>query len=231
MKKWMRLFVLALLAACMFALTSCGGGEAGDGAGKAFVPSAIRYTAAPAAAFGGTENARVIAVSADRQKLLITSPFDLYIWDVGAGARIPVSFSAEEDLDQLELNMNRVLTLGPNNKKLTEEQMEKRLEAGKDYLTKQNQTRFTNVAKKSRIFAPENKKITIMTQILVTLNEDATTLHVRKAIELLRGVVSTTVLKTKGVTNDKTLRQQKYVKESLERAFDEVEQARRESTR
>ena len=32
-----------------------------------------------------------------------------------------------------------------------------------------------------------------MTQILVTLNEDATTLHVRKAIELLRGVVSTTV--------------------------------------
>ena len=36
-----------------------------------------------------------------------------------------------------------------------------------------------------------------MTQILVTLNDDATTLHVRKAIELLRGVVSTTVLKTK----------------------------------
>ena len=36
-----------------------------------------------------------------------------------------------------------------------------------------------------RTFAPENKKITIMTQILVTLNEDATTLHVRKAIELL----------------------------------------------
>ncbi len=66
-----------------------------------------------------------------------------------------------------------------------------------------------------------------MTQILVTLDEDVTTQHVRKAIELLRGVVSTTVLKTKGVTNDKTLRQQKYVKESLERAFDEVERARR----
>ena len=44
-----------------------------------------------------------------------------------------------------------------------------------------------------------------MTQILVTLNEDATTLHVRKAI-----------------------RQQAYVKESLERAFDEMKQARRE---
>ena len=66
-----------------------------------------------------------------------------------------------------------------------------------------------------------------MTQILVTLDEDVTTQHVRKAIELLRGVVSTTVLKTKDGTNDKTLRQQKYVKESLERAFDEMERARR----
>ena len=68
----------------------------------------------------------------------------------------------------------------------------------------------------------------IMTQILVTLNEDATTLHVRKAIELLRGVVSTTVFKTKDESNKKTLRQQAYVKESLERAFDEMKQARRE---
>ena len=66
-----------------------------------------------------------------------------------------------------------------------------------------------------------------MTQILVTLDEGVNTQHVRKAIELLRGVVSTTVLKTKDGTNDKTLRQQKYVKESLERAFDEMERARR----
>ncbi len=79
-----------------------------------------------------------------------------------------------------------------------------------------------------RIFVPENKKITIMTQILVTLNEEATTLHVRKAIELLRGVVSTTVFKTKDEPNKKTLRQQAYVKKSLERAFDEMKQARRQ---
>lgn len=78
------------------------------------------------------------------------------------------------------------------------------------------------------IFALENKKITIMTQILVTLNEDATTLHVRKAIELLRGVASTTVFKTKDEPDKKTLRQQAYVKKSLERAFDEMKQARRE---
>ena len=79
-----------------------------------------------------------------------------------------------------------------------------------------------------RNFVPENKKITVMTQILVTLNEDATTVHVRKAIELLRGVVSTTVFKTKDESNKKTLRQQAYVKESLKRAFDEMKQARRE---
>ena len=67
-----------------------------------------------------------------------------------------------------------------------------------------------------------------MTQILVTLNENATTLRVRKAIELLRGVVSTTVFRTKDESNKKTLCQQAYVKESLERAFDEMKQARRE---
>ncbi|MBP5375810.1 MAG: hypothetical protein J6Y38_05700 [Bacteroidaceae bacterium] len=67
-----------------------------------------------------------------------------------------------------------------------------------------------------------------MTQILVTLNEDATTLKVRKAIELLRGVMSTTLFKTRDEANKKTLRQQAYVKESLERAFDEMKQARRE---
>jgi hypothetical protein len=36
------------------------------------------------------------------------------------------------------------------------------------------------------------------------------------------------VFKTKDESNKKTLRQQAYVKESLERAFDEMKQARRE---
>ena len=66
-----------------------------------------------------------------------------------------------------------------------------------------------------------------MTQILVTLNEDATTQSVRKAIELLRGVISTSVFKSSVTPDSKTLRQQKLVKESLERAFDEVERAKR----
>ena len=77
-------------------------------------------------------------------------------------------------------------------------------------------------------FAHDTQLDTVITQILVTLNKDATPLHVRKAIELLRGVESTTVFKSKEEVSKKTLRQQTYVKESLERAFDEVKQARRE---
>ena len=82
-------------------------------------------------------------------------------------------------------------------------------------------------SKKSRIFAPENKKITTMTQILVTLNEDATTQHVRKAIELLRGVASVKVFKGNAEKVAEKRRQEAYVKESLTRAFDEVKRARR----
>ena len=78
-----------------------------------------------------------------------------------------------------------------------------------------------------RTFAPEYKKITIMTQILVTLNEDATTLHVRKAIELLRGVASVKVFKGNAEKVAEKRRQEAYVKESLTRAFDEVKRARR----
>ncbi|MBQ8711318.1 MAG: hypothetical protein IJ551_00615 [Prevotella sp.] len=66
-----------------------------------------------------------------------------------------------------------------------------------------------------------------MTQILVTLNEDVATQSVRKAISLLRGVASTMVFNSKATADSKTLRQQKYVKESLERAFDEVRRAER----
>ena len=43
-----------------------------------------------------------------------------------------------------------------------------------------------------------------------------------------KAIVSTTVFKTKGESCKKTLRQQAYMKESLERAFDEMKQARRE---
>ena len=86
---------------------------------------------------------------------------------------------------------------------------------------------FFDYSKKLRIFAPENKNITIMTQILVTLNEDATTLHVRKAIELLRGVASVKVFKGNAEKVAEKRRQEAYVKESLTRAFDEVKRARR----
>ena len=66
-----------------------------------------------------------------------------------------------------------------------------------------------------------------MTQILVTLNEGAATQSVRRAISLLRGVEATSVMKTISADHEKTLAQQKYVKESLGRALKEVKEAER----
>ena len=70
-----------------------------------------------------------------------------------------------------------------------------------------------------------------MTQILVTVNEDVTTKNIRKAIELLKGVVSTKVFKAKSGNDVKTLKQQTYVKDSLERAFGELNQAGNDGTK
>lgn len=64
-----------------------------------------------------------------------------------------------------------------------------------------------------------------MTQILVTLNEDVGTRTIRRAIELLRGVASTSVMRTRSLDTQKTLAQQKYVKDSLGRAFEELKVA------
>ncbi len=144
-----KLLALFLMLACLFVLSACGNGEnpaaGGSEEGKAYVPAAIRYTAAPAAAFGDHDNSRVIAVSADRNDLLIFSAYDLYIWDISAQKRLPVSFTAEADLELLNLHVDASLAIGPNNKKLTEEQLEKMREKGKNYLAGKNLDRFTNL--------------------------------------------------------------------------------------
>ena len=63
-----------------------------------------------------------------------------------------------------------------------------------------------------------------MAQILVTVNEDITTQSIRKAIEMIKGVVSTSIYKTseKGMTKKQ---KELYVKESLTRAWEEVKTA------
>ena len=66
-----------------------------------------------------------------------------------------------------------------------------------------------------------------MTQILITLNEGTSPQSIRRAIGLLRGVETTTLLKSKADSNSKTLAQQKFVKESLSRAFSELKEAQR----
>ena len=65
-----------------------------------------------------------------------------------------------------------------------------------------------------------------MEQILVTVDSNQPLQNIRKAINMLRGVVSTTVVKEPILT--KTLMQQAYVKESLTRALQEVNLAKLE---
>ena len=65
-----------------------------------------------------------------------------------------------------------------------------------------------------------------MEQILVTVDSDQPIQNIRKAINMLRGVVSTSVLKEPLLT--KAQRQQAYVKDSLTKALQEVKLAKME---
>ena len=65
-----------------------------------------------------------------------------------------------------------------------------------------------------------------MEQILVTIDSEQPLQNIRKAINMLRGVVSTSIVKEPVLT--KTQRQQAYVKESLTRALKEVKLAKLE---
>lgn len=62
-----------------------------------------------------------------------------------------------------------------------------------------------------------------MEQILVTVDGNQPLQRIRKAIDMLRGVVSTTVVKESSLS--KTKHQQAYVADSLTRAFSEVKRA------
>ncbi len=68
-----------------------------------------------------------------------------------------------------------------------------------------------------------------MEQILVTVDTNQPLQNIRKAINMLRGVVSTTVMKEPILT--KAERQQAYVKESLTRALQELKTAELEGRR
>ena len=65
-----------------------------------------------------------------------------------------------------------------------------------------------------------------MEQILVTINDPQALPSIRQAIAMLRGVVSTSVLKDFG--GSKTQQQQAYVKDTLTSAMQEVKLSRLE---
>ncbi len=62
-----------------------------------------------------------------------------------------------------------------------------------------------------------------MAQILVTIDESITTKSIRHAIEMLKGVISTSLYDTEKKVSKKKA-QETYVKDSLGRAFDEIKQ-------
>lgn len=64
-----------------------------------------------------------------------------------------------------------------------------------------------------------------MEQILVTLNGNESTYGIRKAIGMLRGVASTSIVKNEGDTKRK--RQEAAVRQSLYQAMGQVEAAKR----
>lgn len=65
-----------------------------------------------------------------------------------------------------------------------------------------------------------------MEQLLVTIDNNQPLQNIRKAINMLRGVVPTTIVKDPVLS--KTQRQQAYVKDSLTRAFNELKLAKLE---
>lgn len=65
-----------------------------------------------------------------------------------------------------------------------------------------------------------------MEQLLVTVDTKQPLNDIRKAINMLRGVVSTTIVKEYSLPE--TMQQQTYVKDSLTRAFQEIKNAKSE---
>ena len=65
-----------------------------------------------------------------------------------------------------------------------------------------------------------------MEQLLVTIDNNQPLQNIRNAINMLRGVISTSIVKEP--TLSKTEKQQAYVKDSLTRAFNEIKLAQLE---
>ena len=57
----------------------------------------VRWTAAPEEAFCGSENARLLAGTADGKNLLIAGADGMWLWDGGSGARLSLRFLPDTD--------------------------------------------------------------------------------------------------------------------------------------
>ena len=138
-----RLTALAVLLACLAALTAGGSAESPR------TPEAIRFVPVADEAFG-EEGRMVIAGTPDGFRLLISGSYTLYIWDVPEGRKIPLVFSREEDQEYLDqLIRQAAVSCSPVYSRLKRDQRaefeEKTKQQADDYLASRGLSRFESL--------------------------------------------------------------------------------------
>ena len=138
------MLVLALLPGAL--ASGFFGGLLGGGSEK------LRFVSVKDKAFS-TDNSRVIAATGDGRNVLIMNPFELYIWDTGTNGRIPVWFSGEKDIEQLNFTVQTAYMRRFNAKKDQMEALQKQYDevTGK-YFERSGITRFTTLDEVSGCF-------------------------------------------------------------------------------
>ena len=146
MRRMRKLFLLSLVLTVFF--VSAAAESAPDPLSSD--PAAIRFVSVPEAAFS-TENARVIAATADGVSVLIMNGYELYIWNIPEGKRVPVTFIRDGDIEWLNACVENSMVLQQRGfgGRATEEQLAQRKEAAEkskqSYLQSRGLTRFVNL--------------------------------------------------------------------------------------
>ncbi len=166
----------------------------------------LRFVSVKDRAFS-TDNARVIAATGDGRNVLITNPFELYIWDTKTNRRAAVWFSSEQDIEQLNFTVRTAYMRQSNVKKDQTEARQKQYEeiTGK-YFERNGITRFTTLDEVSGCF-------TMIISIGARTRElgprwalvEATTLPAMLLIDLETGEASFTEDRYASISGDRLL--------------------------
>ncbi len=96
----MKRFLACTLILCLLPFSALSEGWLGQ-LFSGFTQSApgLRFVSVSDRAFDA-QGARVIGANGDKSKILIASAFELYLWDTAKKRRLPIAFTAEEDIAQ-----------------------------------------------------------------------------------------------------------------------------------